>query len=225
MVINFKKIKIIFFFIIIFNLTYNVCNAKIIFQKNNFHITSYEVNEYLKFYRLDNLEINKGLAVKNIYLIKNLVTKLERNENEWLNRINNLLNSNINDYKNIPEIIKYIHIYETVKNDFIYDYYYNDLKVNEFERVLFDIDGLKFPISKKNCLIIDDFISIANNVKIAEILFNSMKSNIDNIEIIIANVVYKICLDKETSRQIEERLYLLVESKIKNRFKKFIYDK
>ena len=116
------------------------------------------------------------------------------------------------------------HDYETVKNDFIYDYYYNELKKEEFEMALLTIENLKYPISKNNCLIIDDFINVKNNRQLIELLFDSMKTNSDNIKIKVGNTSYKVCINNSINKKIEESLYLLIKSKIKNRFNKFIYE-
>lgn len=221
---NIKKINFFVFLFIIFYLINVTCKANIIYKKNNLYITEYEVEEYFKFYQYKNIKKYEGQAIKDIFLIKNLVLKLERNNNEWLNRINNLLDSSINNFRKLPEIVQNIHRYETVKNDFIYDYYYNELKKEEFEMALLTIENLKYPISKNNCLIIDDFINVKNNRQLIELLFDSMKTNSDNIKIKVGNTSYKVCINNSINKKIEESLYLLIKSKIKNRFNKFIYE-
>ena len=51
-----------------------------------------------------------------------------------------------------------------------------------------------------------------------------MKTNSDNIKIKVGNTSYKVCINNSINKKIEESLYLLIKSKIKNRFNKFIYE-
>ena len=85
-----------FFLLIFFHLKY--LNAEIIYEKNNFIITNYELETFKNVYNDIYLKkISDEEAIKNIILISNLIDHIKNNNPQYLNNLD-LKNVNLNRF-------------------------------------------------------------------------------------------------------------------------------
>lgn len=218
-----NKNKLIFIFSI-FLLNINLY-ANIIYDKNDVIISELDLNYYKQMhYEKFNEKLNNAKALKNLVIIKNVISSLKKNNANFLNKIDQNIDIEIGINNIKSEIILDIIRYFKTKNEFIYDYFNNDFKLKDLEKVFKKINVLELPISENNCLTIVKLVDLSNNNEFLRIFFESMKIQSNIYEISIDNVKYNVCVNEKNKEKIEKEIFKYVDLQIQDNFNKFVYD-
>ena len=213
-------------FILIFFLGIKIGYTNIIYDKNEIIITDIEMNNYKNLYKSNfGNDITDNKAIKNIILIKKTIDFLEKNNPDFIKT----LDQNIKlEYKkeifDNQDFLNFIR-FQKIRNEFISEYYKNDFNINDLEIIFANIDNLKLPVSKNDCLTIEKLHEVSNDKYFIESLFKNLKYQNQKIKTSINNELYDVCLNNKLFRNIESEIIKFIENKTKNDFDKFIYKK
>lgn len=216
-------IKIIFFyFLIIFATKISLVYSSIIYEKNETIITEFEVNEYKSLYNnFYNFELSDNQALKNLVLQKKTLKKLEKDNPELINILNNSFDSNY--LESISDIeFDFIRLLR-IKNEFTLEYFNNQFDISDLKIFFDSFDKLELPISENNCLIIEKIINLKNNEEFIKNFFMNLKNNTKNFKVMINNKSYFVCINEKLFLDIEKNIFLKIEEKTKSKFESFIY--
>jgi len=115
--------------------------------------------------------------------------------------------------------------FSKVRDEFIINYFNNKLTTEEIIGVFKNLDILKLPVSKNDCMIIDELIDLKNNKDFIDMLLENLKNNSRNFKIFIGGSEYKICIDENNFRSIERLIIRYLETQTNEDFKEFVYGK
>ena len=221
-----KKIKkIIILFLIIF-FQQNITFANIIYDKDNILITELELEEFKKLYfQNKEVDLNELKAIKELVLLKKTINQVEKKHPDALENIDrsiiNEFGKNIFESTTNRDFLRYLKI----RNEFIIQYFNNELKIEDIKSTLSSFSELNLPLSNNGCKTINNYIDFKDNSEFIEILYENFKKNQRNFEIEIKNERFNICINEKIFLTFEKYLIDYIEIKIENRFKAFIYEK
>ncbi len=217
------KILILLFFLVSYSLN---SQGDIIYKKNDTIITSIDLETYKKLYKeYYGRKLENNNALKNLVLINNFIKSLEVNNKEFLNQIDTAI---LNDYKNISFeslIVKNFFRFLKIRNEFTINYFQNELDVKEIEIIFSELENLNLPISKNDCIIIEQLVDLKKNNYFIEDFFNNIKANTNNFSVLINNEIYRVCIDEKKFRSIEQLIVNYINIKTKDDFEYFVYGK
>ena len=217
------KILILLFFLVSYSLN---SQGDIIYKKNDTIITSIDLETYKKLYKeYYGRKLENNNALKNLVLINNFIKSLEINNKEFLNQIDTAI---LNDYKNISFeslIVKNFFRFLKIRNEFTINYFQNELDVKEIEIIFSELENLNLPISKNDCIIIEQLVDLKKNNYFIEDFFNNIKANTNNFSVLINNEIYRVCIDEKKFRSIEQLIVNYINIKTKDDFEYFVYGK
>lgn len=200
--------------------------SNILYKNNNLVITDIDLNIYKKLYK-DNygLDIKNNRALKDLILIMNVLEDLEKNNIEFINKIDKEIsleygNKYIED-ENLRNFIRF----SKIRNEFIINYFNNKLNTKELKELFVNIDNLKLPISNNDCLIINKVINLQHNDEFVKGFYNKLKNNLEKIMITIDKNKYQVCIDEVTFKSIENLIVEYIRTQTNEEFERFIYDK
>ena len=169
--------------------------------------------------------LDNNNALKNLVLINNLIKSLESNNKEFLNQIDNRI---LNDYRGISfdnQITKNFFRFLKIRNEFTINYFQNELNVKELENIFDELENLNLPVSKNDCLILEQLVDLKNNRYFIEDFFNNLKTNTNNFTVLINDELYRVCIDQKKFRSIEQLIINYIQIKTKDEFEYFVYGK
>ncbi len=217
------KILILLLFLVSYSLN---SQSDIVYEKNDTIITSIDLETYKKLYKENYGQmLDNNNALKNLVLINNLIKSLERNNKEFLNQIDNRI---LNDYRGISFdnlIAKNFFRFLKIRNEFTINYFQNELNVKELEDIFAELENLNLPVSKNDCLILEQLVDLKNNRYFIEDFYNNLKTNTNNFTVLINDEIYRVCIDKKKFRSIEELIINYIQIKTKDEFEYFVYGK
>lgn len=219
----FKLIFIIFF--VICSTAQNI-NANIIYSKDRLLITENELNSFIKIYQeIEGIKLSKSIAIKKLILQKKTLTRLLKNQESFLKELDKNIQlefgeNSIKD-KNFRDFIRY----SKIRNDFIINYFNNTFSQKDLELALKELNNLTFPLSKNGCMTIIEKKELSKNKLFIENLYLKFKENVSNIDIIINDQNYSVCLSQKDLKKIENAIVKIIENKTEIEFKTFIYAK
>ena len=176
-------------------------------------------------YEKYNESINNSKALKNLVIIKNVINSLKENNKDFLMRIDESIYNEIGKENINSDVILDIIRFFRTKNEFVYDYYYNNFNMSDLENVFGTFDNLKLPISENNCLTIVKLVDFKNNKEFINEFFVNMKRDSKIYKISIDNIEYNVCINQRNKEIIEKQILKYVELKIQGNFDKFAYEK
>lgn len=198
----------------------------IVYKKNNTIISSIDLETYKKLYKENYGQmLDNNNALKNLVLINNLIKSLETNNKEFLNQIDNRI---LNDYRGISfdnQITKNFFRFLKIRNEFTINYFQNELNVKELEIIFDELENLNLPVSKNDCLILEQLVDLKNNRYFIEDFFNNLKTNTNNFTVLINDELYRVCIDQKKFRSIEQLIINYIQIKTKDEFEYFVYGK
>ncbi len=200
--------------------------SEIVYDKNNTIITEFDIETYQNLYSENyNTDISDTNALKDLILINNLVKDLEKNNKEFLNKIDEeiLIRLNQNSIKN--ENLRNFLRFSRIRDEFLINYFQNKLTMTELGNLFKELDSLTLPISIDNCLIIKDIIDLKNNNEFVTVFYNNLKNNTRDFQITINNVKYKVCINELNFRTIENYIVDYIQIQTSDDFEKFVYEK
>ena len=175
-------------------------------------------------YQNYNENLNNSKALKNLVIIKNVINSLKKNNNDFVKRIDESIYTEIGKENIKSEIILDILRFFRTKNEFVYDYYYNNFNINDLKNVFFTFENLKLPISENNCLTIIKLVDFKNNIEFINEFFKNMRSDSKIYELSINNIKYNVCINQINKEIIEKQIFKYIELKIQDNFDKFVYE-
>lgn len=218
-----KKIKIVLIFICFYFSGLNQLQAEIIYNKNNNIITLYELNEYTTRYKeIFNEEISRKKAIKNIILMNTTINFISKENEVFIRELDQIIIQNNPSLDLSNKILLNMIRFIFVKNNFISEYFQNNLNSEDIIQSIDMIDEIQFPISSNNCLTIDRFASIDEKIEISNSLYLFYKNKIKP-SIKINEQRYDLCLENKTIAILEKALMQVIENRIKEKFTDYIY--
>ena len=131
----YKRLYLILLILIFFSLK-NILYANIIYDKNNIIISELDLSYYKEMhYEKYNESINNSKALKNLVIIKNVINSLKENNKDFLMRIDESIYNEIGKENINSDVILDIIRFFRTKNEFVYDYYYNNFNMSDLENV------------------------------------------------------------------------------------------
>ena len=219
----FKLIFIIFF--VICSTAQNI-NANIIYSKDRLLITENELNSFIKIYQeIEDIKLSKSIAIKKLILQKKTLKRLLKNQESFLKELDKNIQlefgENVIKDKNLRDFIRY----SKIRNEFIINYFNNTFSQKDLELALRELNDLTFPLSKNGCMTIVEKKELSKNKLFIENLYLKFKENVSNIDIIINDQNYSVCLSQKDLKKIENAIVKIIENKTEIEFKTFIYAK
>ena len=200
--------------------------SNILYNKKGIVITDIELNIYKDIYfEYHNTLISGSESLKDLVLMKNVIRDLKENNSDFINQIDNQI---INQFgKDIieNEIILNFYRFAKIRDEFIYNYFRNKLKVNEIESIFKSLNELNLPISENNCLLIKEVINLKENNYFINDFFNNLKNNLQDYKVEINGIIYDVCIDKTTYYEIEKLIVNYIRVQTDKEFKYFVYAK
>ena len=138
-----KKIRKLIMILVI-SLTTN-SYSNVIYDKNNIIISKLDLDHYKQLhYQKFEKEINDSKALKNLVVIKKVIKKMKKTNPEFINRIDNNIFKGMGDEKVESETIMDTIRYFNIRNEFIYDYYYNFFNISDLNMYLIHLINLNY---------------------------------------------------------------------------------
>ena len=200
--------------------------TNILYNNNNIIITDIDVQIYKNLYSENyNSNINNNAALKDLVLIKNLLNDLEKNNKEFINKIDNEISlefgfQSLNN-KNLRDFLRFFKI----RNEFIINYFKNKLDITEIKTIFKNINDLNLPISDNDCLIINKVVNLQYNNEFIERFFYILKNGPQKIIVKVEDIKYQVCIDQEKFKFIESHIVNYIRAQTDEEFLKFVYDK
>ena len=215
-----------YFFVIIISFLSIKSFSEIIYEKQNLIITSIDINKYIELYENNyGLKIDKNNALKDLVLINNVIIFLDKNNKEFLNRIDDEISNQYN-LKTPHDInVKNFLRFSKIRDEFVINYFKNKLVNEEVEFIFNKLENLNLPISMNDCLIIDEIVDLKNNIEFIENFLLNLRNNTREFQITINGNKYKVCIDRDNFRSIENLIVNYIQSKTDIDFRNFVYDK
>ena len=220
-----KKYSLIPLIIFIFLNSYNLI-TKILYDKSGIIITDLDLKNYINLsLQLDQINLKKNKAIKNLVLQKKIIKNLEKNNIQYLVRIDQeiLMEFGQDNFDNI--FIRDFLRFKKLKDEFIFEYYNNDLDLAKFKNIIENVNELKLPISNNNCLTIIDFVDLKSNKNFQENYFYNLKNNTSNYAVIINDQQFQVCMNNKVIQDIDRMIVKYIEKQIEGSFNILIYGK
>tara|TARA_X000000950_G_scaffold75369_1_gene94125 strand:+ start:1065 stop:1697 length:633 start_codon:yes stop_codon:yes gene_type:complete len=201
-------------------------NAKILYDKSGIIITDLDLNNYINLSsQLDQIKLDKNKAIKNLVLQKKIIKDLELNNIQYLATIDQqiLMEFGQDNFNNI--FIRDFIRFKKFKDEFIFEYYNNNLDFIKFKNILESLAELKLPISNNKCLTILDFIDLKNNISFQENYYKNLKNKTADYEVMINNQLFQVCINNQILIEIDKIIVRYIEMQIEDSFKSLIYGK
>ena len=216
--------KLIYLFFIMF-ISMNI-NASIIYEKNNKIVTDIDVEIYKQLYKENyRSEINDKNALKDLILIKGVIEDLIKKNPDFIKKIDKEIMKQFGaktmENENIKEFLRF----SKIRDEFVINYFQNELKVEEIKNIFKNLENLNLPISDNNCLLIKEIINLQNNTEFIENFFNNLKNDSNEFVITLNKKKYSVCLDQKTFKSIEKLIVEYIQMQTKEEFEKFVYGK
>lgn len=217
-----SKVRILIGFLFLILIGSNNVHAKILYDKSGIIITELELQNYLELsFETDQLELSTNKAIKRLVLQKKILRNLKKNDYQYLNKIDQEISNEIYENKFLRDFVRF----KKIKNEFIIDYYNNNLNLTKFKEIIGTFTEIKLPISDNNCLTIIDFIDLKDNQSFQENFFSNLKNNTNNYSIVIDEKSYQVCMDSKYLKEIDSIMIGYIENQIEETFNDFIYNR
>jgi hypothetical protein len=210
--------------LIIFSFIFSLANANIIYDKNGITVSELDINNYISIYKNSNKnEIKRNKALKEIILIKKTINFLKINNPEFLSSVDSDLKKQYNIQNSYETILEDFLRYQIIRNRFISQYFQNKFSLNNLEYIFSEIDELRFPISKNNCLTIVRLENLKNDSFFLKSFYENLKTNKKNFKTEINKDLYDVCINDDAFLKLEEIIIKFLDNETKNDFYDFVY--
>ncbi len=200
--------------------------AVVLYDKNELIITDIELNIYKDLYLKNyKYEIQDSNGLKDLVLLNNVIKDLKKNNIEFINKIDKEIISMFGENIVNNEIVLNFYRFSKVRDEFIYNYYRNNLNVDEIANIFKDLKVLNLPISENNCLVIKDVVDLKNNREFIESFFYNLKNNTNDYKAKIRNLFFNVCIDENSYYKIEQLIVSYIRIQTEKEFENFIYEK
>ena len=200
--------------------------AIVLYDKNELIITDIELNIYKDLYLKNyKYEIQDSNGLKDLVLLNNVIKDLKKNNIEFINKIDKEIISMFGENIVNNEIVLNFYRFSKVRDEFIYNYFRNNLNVDEIVNIFKDLKVLNLPISENNCLVIKDVVDLKNNREFIESFFYNLKNNTNDYKAKIRNLFFNVCIDENSYYKIEQLIVSYIRIQTEKEFENFIYEK
>lgn len=220
-----RILKKIIFISILFFLPINL-NSNIIYDKGDVIISDIDLKYYKQLY-FENFgeSLNNPTAIKNIVIIKKIIKHFEKNNPEFLKKVDEVLVKEYGKEKMNIHILRDFIRYFTIKNEFINEYFVNNFNINDLNSIFKSFDKIELPISNNDCLTILKLQNLKNNKSFLNNFFENLKKETRKYEAVIDGVKYNVCIDTRNNQILEKSILNYIDIITKEDFKKFVYEK
>ena len=200
--------------------------AVVLYDKNELIITDIELNIYKDLYLKNyKYEIQDSNGLKDLVLLNNVIKDLKKNNIDFINKIDKEIISMFGENIVNNEIVLNFYRFSKVRDEFIYNYFRNNLNVDEIANIFKDLKVLNLPISENNCLVIKDVVDLKNNKEFIESFFYNLRNNTNNYKAKIRNLFFNVCIDENSYYKIEQLIVSHIRIQTEKEFENFIYEK
>ena len=200
--------------------------AVVLYDKNELIITDIELNIYKDLYLKNyKYEIQDSNGLKDLVLLNNVIKDLKKNNMEFINKIDKEIISMFGENIVNNEIVLNFYRFSKVRDEFIYNYFRNNLNVDEIANIFKDLKVLNLPISENNCLVIKDVVDLKNNREFIESFFYNLRNNTKDYKAKIRNLFFNVCIDENSYYKIEQLIVSYIRIQTEKEFENFIYEK
>lgn len=200
--------------------------AVVLYDKNELIITDIELNIYKDLYLKNyKYEIQDSNGLKDLVLLNNVIKDLKKNNMEFINKIDKEIISMFGENIVNNEIVLNFYRFSKVRDEFIYNYFRNNLNVDEIANIFKDLKVLNLPISENNCLVIKDVVDLKNNREFIESFFYNLRNNTNDYKAKIRNLFFNVCIDENSYYKIEQLIVSYIRIQTEKEFENFIYEK
>ncbi len=212
--------------IVLLTFYFNSGKTEIIYDKFNISVTQLELNDYQELYKQSyDKNLKKNKALKDIILMKNTIKFLITNNPEFINALDKKIDSNYKMIEFDSKIKKNFFRFQTLRNEFINDYFQNQFDIEKLEIIFSSLVELKLPISKNNCLTIEGLKELNKNDYFLKSFYQNFRNNEKKYKTKIDEELFDVCISNEQLNVIKKVIINFVEQKTESDFKKFIYGK
>ena len=212
--------------LIILLLFFKTSYSNIIYDKNENSVTELEFNTYIELYKNSfNQNLNKNKAIKDIILIKNTINSLKKNNPEFISELDEILKLQFKNLEFESSIIKDFLRFQKIRNEFISNYFQNQFNTEDLKIIFLSMNEIKFPISKNNCLTIENLQILNENKYFLNNFYENFKEGKKSFKAKIENNLFDVCITNNQIKEIENEIIKFAEKKTQNDFQKFIYGK
>ena len=200
--------------------------SNVIYDKNDVLITDIEMNNYIDLFENNfGNSISKNEAIKKIVLIKKTIIFLQKNNPDFLSKLDTQIEKEFTkEIFNNKIILNFIRFQKT-RNEFITEYFNKNFSIKELENIFSNFDSVKIPISKNNCLTIERLYEVNKDQLFIKDFFENVKKNQQNYEIIIDGEKYNGCINNEIYSKLEKEIINYIKNETEEDFNNFIYGK
>ena len=217
-----KKLIVVLLSMIFYHQSY----SNVLYEKNNLIITEIDVNVYQQLYKNSyNREINKANSIRDLVLINNVIQNLELNNAEFIDKIDIEISTRYGESSLKEDVTKNFLRFSRIRDEFIINYFQNELNLIELNNIFNQFDNLDLPISIDNCLIIKEVLDLKDNEEFIESFFNNLKKNTREFRITINKIPFKVCINEEMYQTIEKIIIEYIQIKTADEFETFVYEK
>ena len=217
-----KKLIVVLLSMIFYHQSY----SNVLYEKNNLIITEIDVNVYQQLYKNSyNREINKANSIRDLVLINNVIQNLELNNAEFIDKIDIEISTRYGESSLKEDVTKNFLRFSRIRDEFIINYFQNELNLIELNNIFNQFDNLDLPISIDNCLIIKEVLDLKDNEEFIESFFNNLKKNTREFRITINKIPFKVCINEEMYQTIEKIIVEYIQIKTADEFEAFVYEK
>lgn len=200
--------------------------SNILYDNKGLIITDIELNIYKEFYfKYHKSEINDANSLKDLVLIKSVIRDLKQNNSDFVSKIDNELIGNFGGDILKNETVLNFYRFSRIRDEFIYNYFRNELSIDEIENIFKNSNELNLPISENNCLVINEIINFNDNKEFINNFFFNLKNNTNNYQVKLKGINYNVCIDKEKYFKIEQLIVSYIRSQTDKEFEYFVYEK
>ena len=200
--------------------------SNVIYDKNDVLITDIEMNNYIDLFENNfGNSISKNEAIKKIVLIKKTIIFLQKNNTDFLSKLDTQIEKEFTkEIFNNKIILNFIRFQKT-RNEFITEYFNKNFSIKELENIFSNFDSVKIPISKNNCLTIERLYEVNKDQLFIKDFFENIKKSQQNYEIIIDGEKYNGCINNEIYSKLEKEIINYIKNETEEDFNNFIYGK
>ena len=197
-----------------------------VYEKKDLVITDIDVKIYKELY-ISNYGslIDDNNALKDLVLINNVLRYLEYNNKEFLDRIDTEITLQYGIEIQSDINLRNFFRFSKVRDEFIINYFKNELDIDEVLEIFSKLDSLNLPVSRNDCLIIDKIIDLKDNKKFTQNFLDNLRNNTKNFNITLFQNDYKVCIDDMNFRLIEQYIIEYIQTQTEEEFKYFVYGK
>ncbi len=219
----FRKIILSFLLCTFF---YTSAISNVVYDKKGIIITEVELTKFKELlFQNQNKKLNDKEAIKEIVLLKKTLINLNNKNPIFIDNIDKMIISQYGQNNFDSTITRDYLRYLKIRNDFIIDYFNNDLKIEDIETVINKFSEFNMPISNNGCNTILKIIDLKNDNNFVLNFYENLLEKKRAFKTKLENNIFDVCISNEDFKIIENQLINHIEIKTEDSFRNFIYGK